>query len=124
MGTERIAVAEAQKLGIPVIAVVDSNNSPDGCDYIIPGNDDAIRSISLYLEGMADAIIDARLTTTEHVGGDQDGFVELNDAADPQPEQTPAAVAAEVPEAVATPDVPEQAPASEPVAPVAKPSES
>ena len=140
VGHERIAVAEAQKLGIPVIAVVDSNNSPDGCDYIIPGNDDAIRSISLYLEGMADAIIDARLTTTEHVGGDQDGFVELNDAADPQPEQTPAAVAAEVPEAVATPDVPEQAavpeqaPASEPVAPVvapvveqapvAKPSES
>ena len=60
VGHEKIAVAEAVKLGIPVVGIVDSNNSPDGVDYIIPGNDDAIRAISLYLQGIADAIIDAR----------------------------------------------------------------
>ena len=60
VGHEKIAVAEAVKLGIPVVGIVDSNNSPDGVDYIIPGNDDAIRAISLYLTGVADAIIDAR----------------------------------------------------------------
>ncbi len=57
---EHIAVAEAQKLGIPVIAVVDSNSNPDGIDHIIPGNDDAISAIQLYLSSAADAIIEAR----------------------------------------------------------------
>ena len=79
VGHERIAVTEAQKLGIPVVAVVDSNNAPDGCDYIIPGNDDAIRSISLYTQAMADAILDARLTLSDNATGAQDDFVELDE---------------------------------------------
>ena len=82
VGHERIAVTEAQKLGIPVVAVVDSNNAPDGCDYIIPGNDDAIRSISLYTQAMADAILDARLTLSDNATGAQDDFVELDEQAD------------------------------------------
>ena len=60
VGHEKIAVSEALKLGIPVVAVVDSNNSPDGVDYVVPGNDDAIRAIELYVTGAADAIIEAR----------------------------------------------------------------
>ena len=60
VGFEKIAISEAAKLGIPVVGVVDTNNSPDGVDYVIPGNDDAIRSIQLYVGGIADAIIDGR----------------------------------------------------------------
>ncbi|HBR98250.1 MAG TPA: 30S ribosomal protein S2 [Gammaproteobacteria bacterium] len=56
VGHEKIAVAEARKLGIPVVAIVDSNNSPEGVDYVIPGNDDAIRAIQLYVNGIADAV--------------------------------------------------------------------
>lgn len=57
---ERIAITEANKLGIPVIGVVDTNSSPEGVDYIIPGNDDAIRAIELYMTSMADAVIRGR----------------------------------------------------------------
>jgi len=60
VGYEKIAVREAVKLGIPVVAVVDTNHNPDGVDYIISGNDDATRAIQLYLSGVADAIIEAR----------------------------------------------------------------
>ena len=60
VGHEKIAVAEAVKLGIPVVGVVDTNNSPEGVDYIVPGNDDAIRAISLYVSGVADAVIEGR----------------------------------------------------------------
>ena len=60
---ERIAIAEAQKLGIPVIAVVDSNSNPEGVDYVIPGNDDAIRAVQLYLSSAADTIIEGRQST-------------------------------------------------------------
>jgi len=60
VGHEKIAVSEAVKLGIPVVGVVDTNNSPEGVDYIIPGNDDAIRSIQLYVVAAADAVADAR----------------------------------------------------------------
>jgi len=60
VGHENIAVKEAVKLGIPVVGVVDTNNSPDGVDYVIPGNDDAIRSIRLYLGCAADAILAGR----------------------------------------------------------------
>ena len=55
-----IAITEANKLGIPVIGVVDTNSSPEGVDYIIPGNDDAIRAIQLYMGSMADAVIRGR----------------------------------------------------------------
>ena len=60
VGHEKIAVAEAVTLGIPVVAVVDTNNLPDGVDYIVPGNDDAIRSIELYVAGAATAILEGR----------------------------------------------------------------
>jgi small subunit ribosomal protein S2 len=60
VGYEKIAVAEAVTLGIPVVAVVDTNNAPDGVDYIIPGNDDAIRSIELYVSGAATAVLEGR----------------------------------------------------------------
>lgn len=60
VGHEEIAIKEAKKLGIPVIAVVDTNNSADGVDYVIPGNDDAIRAIQLYTKAAADAVLDAK----------------------------------------------------------------
>lgn len=79
VGHEKIAVAEARKLGIPVIGIVDTNNSPEGIDYIIPGNDDAIRAIRLYSQGVADAILAGRATIT--VGGVAgDDFVELDES--------------------------------------------
>ena len=83
VGYESIAVSEAKKLGIPVIGVVDSNNNPSDIDYIIPGNDDAIRSIRLYAKGIADAILDSRAAIA-HVGaGQEDDFVELDESGEP-----------------------------------------
>ena len=83
VGYENIAISEAKKLGIPVVGVVDSNNSPDDIAYIIPGNDDAIRSIRLYAKGIADAILDSRAATA-HVGaGKEDDFVELDESGEP-----------------------------------------
>ena len=78
VGHEKIAIAEAKKLGIPVVGVVDTNNSPDNVDYIVPGNDDAIRAIRLYTQGVADAVIAGRATIT--VGSGDDDFVELDDS--------------------------------------------
>ena len=69
---ERIAITEANKLGIPVIGIVDTNSSPEGVDFIIPGNDDAIRAIQLYMGAMADAVIRGR----GNVAGGTDEFVE------------------------------------------------
>ena len=86
VGHERIAVQEANKLGIPVIGVVDTNNSPDGVDYIIPGNDDAIRSIQLYLSGLAEAALEGRAVLT--TGRVEEEFVEI-------PEEPPAAVSSD-----------------------------
>lgn len=63
VGYENIAVAEAKRLGIPVICIIDTNHKPDGIDYIVPGNDDAMRAIRLYASAMADAIIDAKNST-------------------------------------------------------------
>lgn len=77
VGHEKIAVAEAKKLGIPVVGIVDTNNSPEGIDYIIPGNDDAIRAIRLYTQGVADAILAGRATIT--VGASEDDFIELDE---------------------------------------------
>ena len=61
VGFERIAVSEAIKLGIPVVGIVDTNNSPDGIDYVIPGNDDATRSIDLYASAVSDVILEAKM---------------------------------------------------------------
>ena len=71
---ERIAISEANKLGIPVIGIVDTNSSPEGVDYVIPGNDDAIRAIELYLSAMADAVLQGRQNA-------QGGNVEFAEAA-------------------------------------------
>jgi small subunit ribosomal protein S2 len=60
VGYHKIAVAEAQTLGIPVIAIVDTNHSPDGIDFVIPGNDDSAKAITLYASGMADAVLEGR----------------------------------------------------------------
>lgn len=68
VGHEKIAVTEANKLGIPVIGVVDTNNDPSNVDYVIPGNDDAIRAVQLYIAGAADAILDGRSTAAAMVG--------------------------------------------------------
>lgn len=73
-GYEKIAVSEAKKLGIPVIAVVDTNNSPEGIDCVIPGNDDATRAIKVYAQCIADAIIEGRGTNTVHVGVTAEDF--------------------------------------------------
>lgn len=75
---EDIAVREARKLGIPVVAVVDTNCSPDGIDYIIPGNDDAMRAIELYSSMVADAVLDGRASLPEVALG-EDEFVELDE---------------------------------------------
>ena len=78
---EYIAIAEAKKLGIPVVAVVDTNCKPEGIDYVIPGNDDAIRSIRLYAETIADAIIEGRHSVaTAPVAAGSDSFIEMDDA--------------------------------------------
>jgi small subunit ribosomal protein S2 len=90
VGYEDIAIKEAKKLSIPVIAIVDSNNSPDGVDYIIPGNDDAIRSIRLYAKGIADAIVEGRQSVA-HLGTGEgtDEFVELDASGAPIVDEKP-----------------------------------
>lgn len=80
VGYHKIAITEAKKLGIPVIAVVDTNHSPEGVDYIIPGNDDSSKAVALYVRGMADAILEGKATAVqqvlEAVKGDVEEFVE------------------------------------------------
>ncbi len=78
VGYEKIAVKEAVKLGIPVVAVVDSNNSVEGVDYIIPGNDDAIRAIQLYLNAAAEAVLDGKQSAMLKDGGSTEEYVEVN----------------------------------------------
>ncbi|MBC2732182.1 MULTISPECIES: 30S ribosomal protein S2 [unclassified Thiobacillus] len=78
VGYQKGAVVEAKKLGIPVIGVVDTNNSPEGVDYIVPGNDDSARAIRLYARGMADAALEGRAQViSEIVGGEE--FVEVEE---------------------------------------------
>ena len=84
IGYHKIAVNEAQKLGIPLIAVVDSNHNPEGIDYVIPGNDDSARAITLYVRGMADAILEGKANAlnemVEAVAAEgDDEFVEVQE---------------------------------------------
>lgn len=79
VGHEKIAIAEAKKLGIPVVAVVDTNNATDGVDYIIPGNDDAIRSIQLYMQAAADAVIEGRQVITTAMPEGEGEYVEIDE---------------------------------------------
>jgi small subunit ribosomal protein S2 len=77
---EDIAISEARKLGIPVVGVVDTNSNPDGIDYVIPGNDDSIRAIQLYVQGASHAILEGKASVAHIGGGDE--FVEVDDAPD------------------------------------------
>ena len=80
VGYHKIAVTEAVKLGIPVVAVVDTNHSPDGIDYVIPGNDDSGKAIRLYAQGVADAIIEGRNASLNEIvkTGSDEEFVEVD----------------------------------------------
>lgn len=82
VGHEEIAIAEARALGIPVIGVVDSNNNPTGLDYVIPGNDDAIRAVQLYVRAAADAVLEGKATAPA-MSGPAEEFVELDEAGNP-----------------------------------------
>ena len=105
---ERIAVTEANKLGIPVIGIVDTNSDPDGVDYVIPGNDDAIRAIKLYVSAVADAVLAGKAAAGEVVSADE--FVEVTEVeAEAAPEATETA---ETTEAGAEAAAPEPADAS------------
>src|SRR5580658_7103736 len=86
VGHEKIAIHEAKKLGIPVIAIVDTNCSPDGIDYVIPGNDDAMRAIRLYTAGIADAVLEGKESVPTVATG-EDEFVELDEAGNPRKKQ-------------------------------------
>jgi small subunit ribosomal protein S2 len=84
VGYHKIAVAEAKKLGIPIIGIVDSNHSPIGIDYVIPGNDDSAKAVALYARAVADAVLEGKANATNEVaqaaaGGDE--FVEVNEDA-------------------------------------------
>jgi small subunit ribosomal protein S2 len=80
VGYHKIAVTEATKLGIPVVAVVDTNHTPDGIAYVIPGNDDSSRAIRLYARGAADAVLEGRSQIVREVAGDE--FVEVETTED------------------------------------------
>ena len=80
VGYQKGAVAEANKLGIPVIAVVDTNHSPEGVAYVIPGNDDSSRAIRLYVRGVADAVLEGRQDSLKEVVRGGDEFVELEES--------------------------------------------
>jgi len=83
VGYHKIAVAEAKKLGIPVIAVVDTNHSPEGIDYVIPGNDDSSKAVALYAKAVADAVLDGKANATHEltqaVAATGDEFVEVSE---------------------------------------------
>ena len=85
VGFHKIAIAEANKLGIPVIGIVDTNHSPIGIDYIIPGNDDSAKAVALYAKAVADAVIEGRANASNEVvqavAADGDEFVEVNEGA-------------------------------------------
>jgi small subunit ribosomal protein S2 len=83
---ERIAIQEANKLGIPVIGVVDTNSNPDGVDYVIPGNDDAIRAIKLYTTAIADALLEGKAEANNVTSKDE--FVEVTATAESAADKT------------------------------------
>ena len=85
VGYHKIAIAEAKKLGIPVIGVVDTNHSPNGIDYVIPGNDDSAKAVALYARAIADAVLEGKANSSNELvqaaGAEGDEFVEVNEAA-------------------------------------------
>jgi small subunit ribosomal protein S2 len=81
VGYHKIAVTEAQKLGVPIVAVVDTNHSPDGIAHVIPGNDDSSRAIRLYARGAADAILEGRSQVIQEIVQGGEEFVEVSEEA-------------------------------------------
>ena len=81
VGYHKIAVTEAKKLGIPIIGVVDTNHSPDGISYVIPGNDDSSRAIRLYARGVADAVLEGKSAVVQEIVSAGDEFVEVQEEA-------------------------------------------
>jgi small subunit ribosomal protein S2 len=81
VGYHKIAVTEAKKLGIPIVAVVDTNHNPDGIAYVIPGNDDSSRAIRLYARGVADAILEGKSQSVQEIVQGGDEFVEVTEGA-------------------------------------------
>ncbi|MBU3748627.1 MAG: 30S ribosomal protein S2 [Burkholderiaceae bacterium] len=84
VGYHKIAVSEARKLGIPVIGVVDTNHSPDGVQYVIPGNDDSAKAVALYARAVADAVLEGKANATAEVVqavSEGDEFVEVSEDA-------------------------------------------
>jgi small subunit ribosomal protein S2 len=85
VGYHKIAIAEARKLGIPVVGIVDTNHSPVGIDYVIPGNDDSAKAVALYAKSVADAVLEGKANATtevvQAVAGSSDEFVEVNENA-------------------------------------------
>jgi small subunit ribosomal protein S2 len=88
VGHERIAITEAKKLGIAVVAVVDTNCSPDDVDYVIPGNDDAMRAVSLYASAVADSVLEGKAAVPQVAVG-EDEFVELDEQGNPRKRSAP-----------------------------------
>ncbi len=84
VGHENIAIHEARKLGIPVVAIVDTNCAPDHIDYVVPGNDDAMRAISLYCGGISEAVLEGKASVPSMMVGEDD-FVELDEQGNPKP---------------------------------------
>ena len=119
VGHEKIAVMEADKLGIPIVGVVDTNHEPDRVDYVIPGNDDAARAIELYTVGVADAIIEARQAAHLEVGPDSQGDSGrgAEETAPGNGEASAAAVVSSAPEPVPAAANGAAAPAGDPAAP-------
>ena len=119
VGYEKIAVQEAAKLGIPVVGIVDTNNSPDNIDYIVPGNDDSMRAIKLYTRLVADAVLDGKQSITGGADGDAE-LIEVEQdappaAAKPAVKVTAKKVTAEAKVASKTADSEVATPAEEPV---------
>ena len=110
---ERIAINEANKLGIPVVGIVDTNSDPDGVDYVIPGNDDSIRAIKLYAASIADAVLEGKAQSATITSKDEfveEVAVEAAPAAEAPAAEAPAAEApAPVAEAPAAEEAPKEA---------------
>ena len=121
VGHEYIAVAEASKLGIPVVGVVDSNCKPDGVDYVIPGNDDAIRAIRLYASAAANAVVNGRARTQIAGAAEEDEFIEVKEEPKVKISARRKTLAKLDPQAAAEPaqaePAPEEAPTAAPKAP-------
>ncbi|MEN9837823.1 MAG: hypothetical protein RLZ79_1491 [Pseudomonadota bacterium] len=125
VGHEKIAIHEANKLGIPVVAIVDTNCAPDGVDYLVPGNDDAMRAIQLYAGGIADAILEGRSSAPALTVSGDDEFVELDENGNPKPKAARGKPRREAPGRGAPPrrgPAPQQAARRRPVAAVAAPA--